>query len=273
MTSKDQPVSELLARIRVLFTGGGRLWAMLGGLVLLTYNTWLFWEPMNGHVAIFNGYLSEFSASDQPHNFFFRGGDLATAVIVIPMGIAALWRWPASYRHRPRWHALSAIMLALFGVSTFFDAFFSMDCSPSLSQACRVAEAAGKLSTIHSAHDFTSVGAQVGICGSMIAMCVAMFRSSVDGALRVAMITITAVESGALVIMMAMLVLGAPGLGYPQAVMVAVASIWFCVVGWRLAAPPSAEVQAVLASKVAAETSPEPSTSAPTASDGQTRGR
>ncbi len=264
-------MTELLARTRVLFTGGGRLWAMLGGLVLLTYNTWLFWEPMNGHLAIFDGYLSEFSASDQPHNFFFRGGDLVTAVIVISMGVAALWRWPASYRHRPRWHALSAIMLALFGVSTFFDAFFSMDCSPSLSEACRVAEAAGQLSTIHYAHDFTSVGAQIGICGSMIAMCVAMFRNSLDGTLRVVMITITAVESLALVVMMAMLLLGAPGLGYPQAVMVAVASIWFCVVGWRLAAPPPPEVQAALARKVAAaSTDPTPS---PVVPEGQSRGR
>lgn len=242
-------MSATLTRVRVLFVGGGRLWAMLGALVLLTYNTWLFWEPMNGHVAIFDGYLSEFSASDQPHNFFFRGGDLATAVIVILMGIAALWRWPASYRHRPRWHALSAIMLALFGVSTFFDAFFSMDCSPSLSEVCRVAEEQGRLSYIHYAHDYTSVGAQIGICGSMIAMCVAMFRNALTGAVRVLMITITALESVSLVIMMAMLLLGAPGLGYPQAVMVAVASVWFCFVGWRLAAPPPAGVVAELVPK------------------------
>ena len=61
---------------------------------MLTYNTWLLWRPLNGHARIFNGYLSELSASDQPHNFFFRGGDLITALIVRRPGDQdhVLWR-------------------------------------------------------------------------------------------------------------------------------------------------------------------------------------
>ncbi len=231
---EDRPIAHL----RAAAIQGGWVWLVFGVLTVFTYNTWVLWKPMNGRVAIFDGYLSEFSASDQPNDLFFRGGDLITAILVLIMGVAALWRWPARYPDRPRWHALGAILLGVFGLSTFFDAFFSMDCSPTLSERCRVAEAAGQLSTIHYAHDFTSVGAQIGICGSMIAICVAMFRNRLDGPLRVVMLGLTVAESLALVIMMAMLALGIPGIGYPQAVMVAVASLWFCGVGWRLSLRP-----------------------------------
>src|SRR3954452_15269379 len=153
----------------------GHLWPGLSVLTLLTYNTWVLWKPLNGHRAIFSGYLSEFSASDQPHSFFFRGGDLITAIIVLGLAVRALVLWRRRYREaedgriaRPsRWWAVAAVFLLLFGVATFFDAFFAMDCSPSVSEQCRLAEEAGTLSAVHYAHTFTSAGAQIGIVASM----------------------------------------------------------------------------------------------------------
>lgn len=51
-------------------------WAYLGPVLgvsaLLSYNTWLLGWGLNGQSAVFNGYLSELSASDQPNNLFFR---------------------------------------------------------------------------------------------------------------------------------------------------------------------------------------------------------
>ena len=95
-----------------------------------------------------------------------------------------------------------------------------MDCSPTLSEACRVAEESGQLSTVHYAHTFTSVGAQVGIVTSMIATYIAMVRSLVIMAAGSVRAVVSIVEVLALPVMMIMLVLGLPGLGYPQAVMV-----------------------------------------------------
>lgn len=221
----------------------GHLWPGLSVLTLATYNTWVLWKPVNGHRAIFNGYLSEFSASDQPHSFFFRGGDLLTAVIVLGLGVRALVLWRRRHRAadqgeavRPnRWWAVASAFLLVFGVATFFDAFFAMDCSPSLSAQCEAAEAAGQLSAVHYAHTYTSVGAQTGIVASMVSTYIAMCRSAQQTrARRLVVLAISVFEVVALVIMMVMLVAHAPGLGYPQAVMVAVASLWFAAVGFRL---------------------------------------
>ncbi len=217
------------------------LWPGLGSLTVLTYNTWVLWR-VNGHARIFDGYLSEFSASNQPHSFFFRGGDLITSVIVLVLVLRA--------RHLThargvsgRWEVLAWLGLLLFGVSTFLDAFFSMDCSPTLSDACRVAEESGRLSLIHYAHTWTSVGAQTGIVTSMVAAYVALRRNATGLArprpgrglgVRRLVLVLALVEVVALVVMMALLVTAAPGLGYPQTVMVLAASLWFAAVGFDL---------------------------------------
>lgn len=221
----------------------GHLWPSLSVLTLLTYNTWLLWQPMNGQRAIFQGYLSELSASDQRHSFFFRGGDLITAVIVAALGLRAIALWRGHHRAadrgaRPRpgrWWPVAWASLLIFALATFFDAFFAMDCSPTLSPQCRVAEEAGRLSAVHYAHTFTSVGAQVGIVASLVATYVAMVRSSRQTRIRRRIVLgLASVEVGALAVMLVLLVLDRPGLGYPQAVMVVIASLWFAAVGFRL---------------------------------------
>ena len=101
-----------------------------------------------------------------------------------------------------------------------------------------MAEAAGRLSTAHYAHTFTSVGAQAGIVASMVAAVIAMLRSRRASRSRTrAVLTVTAVEVLALTVMLVMIAAGAPGLGYPQVVMVVVASLWFAAVGVGLVGP------------------------------------
>jgi hypothetical protein len=212
------------------------VWPVMGLLTLVSYNTWVLWQ-LNGHAGIFDGYLSELSASDQPHNLFFRAGDLTTAVITLAFVLRAR-QLARSRGALGRWEVLAWLGLLLFGVSTFLDAFFSMDCSPTLSDACRVAEETGRLSLVHYAHTWTSVGAETGIVTSMVAACLAL-RLAPSHPGRGAtvcrlVLVLTVVEVGALVAMMAMLAAGAPGLGYPQVLMVLVASLWFALVGFDL---------------------------------------
>ncbi len=63
---------------------------VLGVSAMFSYNTWLLWRPLSGQSAVFNGYLSELSASDQPNNLLFRGGDLVTGLLVLVMAFRAL---------------------------------------------------------------------------------------------------------------------------------------------------------------------------------------
>lgn len=49
--------------------------------VLLIYNSWVLWRPLNGHPGVLDGYLSELAAPDQPHHLLFRAGDLLTALV------------------------------------------------------------------------------------------------------------------------------------------------------------------------------------------------
>ena len=51
------------------------------------------------------------------------------------------------------------------------------------------------------------------------------------------MLVVAAVEVVALAVMLVMIAADLPGLGYPQAVMVVVASLWFAAVGFRLVGP------------------------------------
>ncbi len=233
--------------------GGPRwLWPGLGLLTVPAYNTWALWRPVNGQRAIFNGYLSEFSASDQPYSLVFRGGDLVTALAVLALALHVRARWAGRVAGRDRaevggtprtsrWEAGAWLGLLLFAVSTFFDAFFAMDCSPTLSVVCRLAEDEGRLSGVHYAHTFTSVGAQTGIVTSMVAGYLGLARRGDPvpsaGRVRRATLVLSVLEVVGLVVMMTMLALDLSGLGYPQAVMVAVASFWFAAVGLGILEP------------------------------------
>jgi hypothetical protein len=191
---------------------------------------------MNGHREILTGYLSELSASDQPHDLFFRAGDLTTSVIVGALGLRALLVWPRLSPERGRWWVVAAASLILFSVATFLDSFFSMDCSPTLSPQCRVLEETGQLSAVHYAHSYTSVAAQTGIVTSMIGGCLTMLRAAVGGRLwRRLLLVVCIGEVAALTVMMTMLAAGLPAIGYPQVLMVALASVWFAAVGVELA--------------------------------------
>lgn len=224
-------------------------WSVTGLATVLSYNTWVLWSPVNGHAEIFSGYLSEFSAFNQPHNLFFRGGDRITAVLVGALSIRALLTWRRR-RPRRRWWLVSAAALALFAVSTFLDSFFSMDCSPTLSVSCKVLEETGRLSLTHYAHTYTSTGAETGIVASMIAADIAMVATRGGGLRwRRGALGVTLGEVGLLTIMMVMLGLGLPGIGIPQAGMVALASLWFAGVGVSLGRRGPDEVGATAVAK------------------------
>lgn len=214
-------------------------WRLLGVVLVISYNAWLLWRPLNGHPEILHGFLSELAARDQPHALVFRTGDLITAVISGAGAVRMLIMvriWPPTHR----WWTVAGAGLALFAASTFYDALFAMDCASSRDPACRAAQDAGALSITHYLHSATSVGAQVGLAGSMIATVLALRREAdrrrLTGRL-VAALTLVEISS---LLAMAIVILGRiPAVGYAQAVMISTASLFLAAVVWGLIGPPA----------------------------------
>lgn len=179
------------------------LWPALSVSAMVSYNTWLLWWPLNGRSAVFNGYLSELSASDQPNNLLFRGGDLVAGLLVVMVGMRAAQICRQRSRHSSPWWLVAAAALVVFGLSTIGDAVLTMDCSPTLSEGCRGLEESGQLSAGHYLHTGTSVAAQAGIVTSLVAARLAVRQST--GAAprgRALLSVICAVETVALIIML-----------------------------------------------------------------------
>jgi hypothetical membrane protein len=129
-------------------------------VAVVSYSSWVLEVFLNPHLDVFDGYVSELSARDQPYHVVFSAGDFSTGVLTIVVAAVALIR----VRRRPLAVA-GLIFLLSFGVWAIGDSVFSMDCAPSLDTACALRERAGKVSFSHEFHDVTS--SMVIFCGIM----------------------------------------------------------------------------------------------------------
>src|SRR5687767_4575534 len=109
--------------------------------------------PLDVHTS----FLSELGARDQSTSPYARGMDLATGVLLL---VAVLLARPAARGRREVGGLL--ISTATFGLGTLFDSFSPMDCAPSVSAACRAAEANGQEGAALVLHEVTSTLAGVG---------------------------------------------------------------------------------------------------------------
>ncbi|MEV0283870.1 DUF998 domain-containing protein [Kribbella sp. NPDC050820] len=118
----------------------------------------LILEAVAGYpLDIHTSFLSELGARDQPTSPYARALDLGAGVLLL---IAAILGRPAAWMHRDVAGLL--ISAAVFGAGTIFDSFSPMDCAPSLSEACRAAEANGQAGTALLLHEITSTMAGIG---------------------------------------------------------------------------------------------------------------
>lgn len=128
--------------------------------------------PLNIHYS----FLSELGARDQPTSPYARALDLGAGVLLL---IAAILGRPAARMHRDVAGLL--ISAAVFGAGTLFDSFSPMDCAPSLSEACRAAEANGQTGTALLLHEITSTMAGLGSVAMGIFAVLVLRRSGWGG--------------------------------------------------------------------------------------------
>ncbi|TDD35731.1 DUF998 domain-containing protein [Actinomadura sp. KC06] len=132
--------------------------AVLAAAAAITYATFLLEGLLGPDLDVFNGYVSELSAADQPYRAVFGGGDLLTGVLAIIVAAGAL----RALRRRPLATA-GWTLLGLFGVCAVGDASFPLDCAPSRATWCALRERSAHVSFSHEFHAVTSSG--VVICG------------------------------------------------------------------------------------------------------------
>lgn len=108
-------------------------------------------------LSVQDSFLSELGARDQSTSLYARAMDLATGVLLL---VSVVLAWPV---RRAQWE-LSGLLIstAVFGLGTLFDSFSPMDCAPSVSAACRAAEANGQTGVALVLHEVTSTLAGLG---------------------------------------------------------------------------------------------------------------
>lgn len=137
----------------------------------------LILEAVAGYpLDIHTSFLSELGARDQATSPYARALDLGAGVLLL---IAAILGRPAARMHRDVAGLL--ISAAVFGAGTLFDSFSPMDCAPSLSEACRAAEANGQAGTALLLHEITSTMAGIGSVAMGIFAVLVLRRSGWGG--------------------------------------------------------------------------------------------
>lgn len=98
-----------------------------------------------------HAYISELSADGQPYQELFRAADIVAGVAFVVMVPLLLRLVPAQ-----TWPRLSVAAIGVFGVNLLVGARFTLDCAPSVDQACRERLLQGDFSGDQAVHLVTS---------------------------------------------------------------------------------------------------------------------
>jgi hypothetical membrane protein len=144
---------------------------LLAALAGITYASWVLQFAVNPGLDPVNGYVSELSASDQPHHYLFAACDFLSGLLTIVVVVAVL------RAVRPRGYALVGwLALVVFGAFSIADSLFAMDCAPNSDTSCALRERAGKVSFAHQFHSVTSTCVVTAGIVSLVALTIAARR-------------------------------------------------------------------------------------------------
>jgi hypothetical protein len=121
---------------------------------ILVYSTWIFELFLNPHLSLTQSYVSELAVHGQPNVHYFRIANLLGSTLM-SMGFILLCR---QLKKRDS-NTLSIFLLSLCALSLFgiVNAIFPMDCSPSQSTACLVAQDHFKINFSQWVHQITAI--------------------------------------------------------------------------------------------------------------------
>lgn len=144
---------------------------ILAAVAGVAYSAWILQFFVNPRLDPVNGYVSELSATDQPHHDLFSAADFLSGTLSILVAAFVLRRW------RPRgWAAAGWAALAVFGAFSIADSLSAMDCAPNSDTTCALRERAGKVSFAHQFHSVTSALVVVSGIAGIVALTIAARR-------------------------------------------------------------------------------------------------
>jgi hypothetical membrane protein len=203
---------------------------VLGVAAAVSYSSWVLEAFLNPRIDVFDGYVSELSARDQPYHVVFSAGDFITGVLTIIVAGTAL----ILLRRRPL-AVTGWIFLLLFGIWAIGDAVFSMDCAPSMDTTCALRERAEKVSFSHQFHDVTS--SMVIFCGiaAILLLSIAARRYGWWPTLARWGWMLATVEAGFAIGTLVLMLIG-EWLGLAQRIQITILCLALFVIAWALLA-------------------------------------
>ena len=149
-------------------------WVAVAGAVVgaVLYSNWLLEIVFTRMLPDPDLFISELAAADQPYAEWFRGCDLAAAVVLVVAAAAALVGVRGG-----RWSRRGWWTLGVFAVATGLDStVWTLVCAPSSDAACAAREASGAVPIGHQLHLLSSAIVVVAAIVSLFAFVVADLR-------------------------------------------------------------------------------------------------
>ena len=146
-------------------------WVAVAGAVVgaVLYSNWLLEIVFTRMLPDPDLFISELAAADQPYGDWFRGCDLAAAVVLVVAAAAALVGVRGG-----RWSRRGWWTLGVFAVATGLDStVWTLVCAPSSDAACAAREASGAVPIGHQLHLLSSAIVVVAAIVSLFAFVVA----------------------------------------------------------------------------------------------------
>lgn len=147
-----------------------------GGIL---YAAWFLQWIVPTNLDAVTSYISELSASDQPHHLVFRSADLVAGILLIVGSIAAL-----ATTTRSRWAIAGWVSLTFFGMSTISDSQSPMRCAETANATCARLGRLDELGFRDDLHTFTSAGEDLFFGLTMVCLMVVAWRIGAPSRLR-----------------------------------------------------------------------------------------
>jgi hypothetical protein len=139
--------------------------SMAGLAAAPAYSSFLLAGALGSRLDPMNSYVSELGARTQPASACFRASDMVAGVLIVVLAVALRGSLPQAWGRNA-----GTVALGLAGVSSIFDGWNPMECTPSIDRACRLREdSMGVLGQLREPHTVSSV---IGVVAAIVSMAV-----------------------------------------------------------------------------------------------------